>query len=122
VTYTITVNNTGPYAAAGVVVSDSVPASLTGVTWTCLASAGSSCPAGGSGSINAAVTVDSGSFVQFTLRAAVANNAAGLLTNTASVSVPAGLVDTNAANNSASDTTTVLGGSGFKVYLALVGR
>jgi uncharacterized repeat protein (TIGR01451 family) len=120
-TYTIIINNAGPYSAAGVVVSDSLPAGLVPGTWTCLASAGSSCPAPGSGSINATVTVANGSFVQFTLHVTVAGNASGAIINTVSVIVPAGLVNTNAPNSSASDSTTVVGGT-QKIYLPVLMR
>jgi uncharacterized repeat protein (TIGR01451 family) len=118
-TYTIVVNNAGPSVAAGVVVSDVLPAGLVPGTWTCLASGGSSCPASGNGSINASVTIASGSFVQFTLYVTVAGNASGAIVNTVSAIAPAGLVNTNIANSSASDTTTV---GSLKVYLPVVLR
>jgi uncharacterized repeat protein (TIGR01451 family) len=120
--YTILVTNTGPYTATGVVVSDNLPASLTGASWTCLASAGSSCPAGGNGSINTLVTVAGGSFVQITLHATVSPSANGTIINTVSAAAPAGLVNTNAANNSATDSTTIIGGPQQKLYLPLVLR
>ena len=44
VTYTIVVSNAGPSAALTTAVADTLPASLSGSTWTCTASAGSSCP------------------------------------------------------------------------------
>src|SRR5262249_26698434 len=39
-TYTITVANAGPTAVVGAGVSDTFPAALTGVTWTCTAGVG----------------------------------------------------------------------------------
>lgn len=47
-TYTIVVSNTGTGAAAGATVLDTLPAGMTlSAPWTCVASAGSSCPASG---------------------------------------------------------------------------
>ena len=40
ITYTIVVTNAGPSAATDVVVADTFPATLTGVTWTSVGSAG----------------------------------------------------------------------------------
>src|SRR5262249_24063915 len=37
VTYTVVVTNAGPSAATGATVADTIPAALTGVTWTCTA-------------------------------------------------------------------------------------
>lgn len=51
--YTITVNNSGPDAADGAVVSDPLAAWAISPAWTCAASGGAVCPnASGSGSIN----------------------------------------------------------------------
>src|SRR5262249_19352335 len=43
-TWTIVATNAGPDAASGAHVDSTFPAALTGVTWTCTATAGSSCP------------------------------------------------------------------------------
>ena len=60
-TYTITVTNPlGPSDAIGATVTDTFPAMLTGVTWTCTATGGGACPASGSGDINTPVTVPVG--------------------------------------------------------------
>jgi uncharacterized repeat protein (TIGR01451 family) len=116
-TYTIVVANSGPADAVDVLVTDSLPASLTGATWTCAASAGSNCPAAGTGSINASVTVADGGSVTFTVHATVADNASGKIVNTVNLTVPDNLVNSNAANASASDSTTILG-----LYLPIVIR
>ncbi|MDH5234654.1 MAG: DUF11 domain-containing protein, partial [Gemmatimonadota bacterium] len=55
VTYTIVASNAGPNAVTAATVTDNFPAQVTGVTWTCSATAGSSCPASGSGNIAASV-------------------------------------------------------------------
>jgi len=44
VSYTIVVTNSSAYSVTGTV-TDTVPAAVTGVTWTCVASAGSTCAA-----------------------------------------------------------------------------
>ncbi|HEX4353216.1 MAG TPA: hypothetical protein VHZ95_09885, partial [Polyangiales bacterium] len=52
ITYTIVANNggTGPVTAA--MLTDTMPAQLSGATWTCSASGGGVCAASGSGNIN----------------------------------------------------------------------
>ncbi|MBK7908647.1 MAG: IPTL-CTERM sorting domain-containing protein, partial [Gemmatimonadetes bacterium] len=64
---TIVASNAGPSTATGATVTDNFPAALTGATWTCTASAGSSCPASGSGNISASVTLLSGGTATFTV-------------------------------------------------------
>ncbi len=106
-TYTIALSNAGPSAITGATVTDTFPASLTGATWTCAASAGSSCPASGSGSISASVNVLAAGSVTFTVTATVVSTATGTLSNTATVALPGGATDPTAANNTATDTTTI---------------
>jgi uncharacterized repeat protein (TIGR01451 family) len=103
-TYTIIASNTGPNAVTSGTVTDLVPAVLLGATWTCVASPGSSCTAGGSGSINDTVSLAVGGTATYTLTATVAPGATGTLSNTATV---AGAVDPNPANNSATDIDTL---------------
>ena len=107
-TYTIVVSNAGPNAATGATVTDNLPASLTGVTWTCTASAGSSCPASGSGNIAASVNLANGGSATFTVSATLSATATGNLVNTATVAAPASVIDPNAANNSATDTDLIV--------------
>jgi uncharacterized repeat protein (TIGR01451 family) len=107
VTYTIVATNLGPSAVTGATVSDAVPASLTGATWTCVASAGSSCPASGSGSIAATVNLLAAGTATFTLTGTLSASASGTLSNTATVAVPAGVVDPNPGNNSATDSDPI---------------
>jgi uncharacterized repeat protein (TIGR01451 family) len=108
ITYTIVVTNNGPFAVTGANVTDTLPASITGATWTCTASGGSSCPASGSASINTStVNLLAGGTATFTLTGTVAPLATGTLSNTATVSAPSGITDPNTANNSATDIDTV---------------
>ena len=106
-TYTIVASNAGPSAITGATVTDTMPATLSGVTWTCTASVGSSCPASGSGSISASINVLAAGSVTFTVSATVVSTATGTLSNTASVALPGGSTDPTPGNNSATDTTTI---------------
>ena len=91
-TYTITVTNPlGPSDASGATVTDTFPATLTGVTWTCTGTGGGACPASGSGNINTPVTVPVGASVVFTATGTVNPAATGELVNSAQVLPPAGL-------------------------------
>jgi uncharacterized repeat protein (TIGR01451 family) len=108
VTYTITVSNFGPQAVNAATVTDIMPAALTGVTWTCSASSGSSCPASGNGNIGAAVSLLNGGNATFIVNATVSPSATGTLANTATVAAPAGVVDPIGANNTATDTDTIV--------------
>ena len=109
ISYTIVVTNAGPSAATNVVVTDTLPATLTGVTWTSVGSAGvTGNDASGSGNINDTVTfIPVGGTVTYTVLATIAPNATGTLSNTATVSPPAGVTDPDPANNSATDTTAL---------------
>ena len=49
VRYTLVVRNAGPSTVLNARVQDPASTALTGVRWTCVASAGSSCPAEGTG-------------------------------------------------------------------------
>ncbi|MFL5347091.1 MAG: Ig-like domain-containing protein [Hyalangium sp.] len=109
VRYTVTVTNSGPSTATNAPVSVPVPADTSGATWTCAASAGASCQtAGGSGAIATSVTVPPGGKATFTLEVHVSPTSTGPLVATATVSEPAPLLDGNPANNSATDTDTVV--------------
>ncbi len=107
ITYTVVVSNNGPSAAVGAPVVDDLPAGITGDTWTASASAGASA-SGPSGSGNLATTVSllPGASVTFTVAAAVSPETTGMLVNTATVAVPAGVTDPNPFNNSATDNDT----------------
>ena len=117
--YTIVVKNasTSSSAANGAIFTDTVPASITGVTWTCgSATLGATCgAASGSGnSINTTANLPIGAQVTYTVTGTLSGAASGTLSNTATVITPAGgPVDptdpsrTGAGNNSATDTTTI---------------
>jgi len=107
-TYTIVVRNNGPNDVFGIPVTDHLPAVFTNATWTCAASAGSSCQrANGAGNINATVNLLNGGTATFQLTATPNPAATGQVTNTATIAPPDGAVDTNPGNNSASDTDSL---------------
>ncbi|MBK7394428.1 MAG: DUF11 domain-containing protein [Chloracidobacterium sp.] len=86
-TYTITASNAGPDAVSGATVADTFPASLTGVTWTCVGAGGGTCTAAGSGNINdTSVNLPVGGSVTYTATASVSVTASGSIANTATVS------------------------------------
>ena len=106
-TYTITVTNPlGPSDAAGATVTDTFPAALTGVTWTCAGTGGGACPASGSGDINTPVTVPVGATVVFTATGTVDPAATGDLVNSAQVIPPAGYANRTSAIATDSDAIT----------------
>lgn len=107
VTYTITVTNTAPVVVPGAIVSDTFPTDLSNISWTCTAGAGSICNSNGIGNLNESVTLGANSSVTFLVGATIAPSATGTLTNTATVTAPAGFPDTNPTNNSATDTTAL---------------
>ena len=108
-TYTIVVANAGPSSVSDAVVLDTVPASLTGVSWTCSAGSGGHCDNTGptAGNINTTVDLGVGGSVQFTVTGTIVGSTVGSIVNTATVSAPAGVTETNSANNAATDTTAV---------------
>ena len=105
--YTVVASNTGPSTVTAATVTDTLPAALTGATWSCVASSGSTCPASGTGDVNASITLASGGTATFTLLATVQAGAAGTISNTATVAGPLGFTDPTPANNSRTDTTTI---------------
>jgi uncharacterized repeat protein (TIGR01451 family) len=108
-TYTVVVTNNSTYPITGTV-TDTVPASVTGVNWTCAASAGSTCGAasGAGNAINTTATLAGGGTATYTITGTLSAAATGTLTNTAAVTLPfAFLVDPTPANNTATDTTTI---------------
>jgi uncharacterized repeat protein (TIGR01451 family) len=123
VSYTLRVWNNGTNAVTGATVTDTLPASLTSVSWTCVATGTADCNtalagtgATGTGNIsltNVSLEVDTGgtttadtNYLTFTITA-TAPAVAGSVTNTASVGVSSLFLDGTSSNNSSSVTTTV---------------
>ena len=107
VTYTITASNAGPSNAPGATVADTLPASLSGVTWTGVGAGGGTATAAGAGNINDTVNLPAGGSVTYTVTGTLDNAAFGSLSNTATVAAPGGVTDSNPPNNSATDTDNI---------------
>ena len=107
----VSITSTAPGATAiatNVGISDTFPPSLTSCSWTCSASSGGACQSA-SGSGNIATTTNSiaanGGTVTFSATCTVDAATTAPVTNTATLSY---VNDTNAANNTASDTDTIV--------------
>ena len=106
--YTIVVTNRGPSNVTGATVVDTFPSQVEGATWTATYSSGSSGSASGSGNINSLVNLLNGGTATFIVTAPVRVGSFGNLTNTVTVTNPAGLPDPDPSNNSATDIDTFL--------------
>jgi uncharacterized repeat protein (TIGR01451 family) len=109
IAWTVTAANAGPDEATGLAVTDNLPADVIGATWTCVASPGSSCTGGGSGSIFDTATLPPGGTATYAIAATVAPTAAVSLVNTARVTVPAWVTDPTSGDHGATVTTSVSG-------------
>lgn len=107
--YTITVSNpSGPSSVTGATVTDVFPAQVSSANWTCAGVSGATCTASGSGNINDSIHVPVGSWVTYTVNIGIGAGASGDMTNTASVSSPAGFTDPVPGNNSSTDTDSFI--------------
>jgi uncharacterized repeat protein (TIGR01451 family) len=107
---TIVATNGGPSCATGAALAAIFPAALSGVSWTCTASAGSSCAAGGTGNIgDLSLSLLQGGTATYAVTAKVTDTASGLVFSSSTVTAPAGAVDPNGTNNGASATITLRG-------------
>jgi uncharacterized repeat protein (TIGR01451 family) len=106
--YTIVVSNNGPSDVTGASVTDTFPATFTGVTFTATQTGGASgFTTPGSGNISQTVNIPSGASITYTATGTISPSATGSLVNTASVSAPSGATDPTPSNNSATDTDTL---------------
>ena len=111
ISYTITVRNAGLSNASGVAISDTLPVSITGASWSCVASGTAQCgtPVQGSGHVaitGAALPAGVGNTLTITVSGVVASGTTGPLTNTVSAATAQGGTDRNPADNTAGDTDT----------------
>jgi uncharacterized repeat protein (TIGR01451 family) len=106
-TYTITVTNTGLENLNGAVVSDTFPAQLQNVSYTATGKSGATGFSAGSGNISQSVNLPPNSSVTYKATGSINGNSGTVISNTASVSVPAGVSDPNTANNTATDKDTI---------------
>lgn len=99
--YTIVVANAGPAAANGVTLVDTFPSAFQSPTWTCQASPGATCPAGGNGNIIGAANLPASGQISFTVNGTVASGTTGTLGNSMTAVVNAPAVDPDTSNNTA---------------------
>ncbi len=107
VSYSITVSNLSVVKIVGINVVDALPASLINASWSCTPMAGATCTSNGSGNINDSITLPALSSVTYTLTADVNASEGDTISNTATATLPAGLVDVDTSNNSATDNDPV---------------
>jgi uncharacterized repeat protein (TIGR01451 family) len=105
VEYTIVATNNDAVSTADALVTDTFPAALGSCSWTCASAGGNTCSANGTGNIADNVTLLPGGSVTYTATCTLSPTASGTLSNTATV---ASNIDTNPANNSATDVDTVI--------------
>jgi uncharacterized repeat protein (TIGR01451 family) len=120
IVYNIVISNAGPSAANGTSFSDSVPASITGVTASCsLASGGAVCPpsvtVAGNNVTGLVPVLPAGGAVTITVAGTVTGAASGSITNTATITPPTGVTDPDPSDNSSSSNTPVSAVADVKV-------
>ncbi len=106
-TYTITVTNHGPSDANGATVSDTLPAQISSWTWVCSDATGGATGCDGASGLTTdfsdTVDLPQLSSITYTVTANVAGDASGTLDNSAMVTAPGGVAETDATNNTATD-------------------
>ncbi|WP_261663145.1 GEVED domain-containing protein [Deinococcus sp. Marseille-Q6407] len=108
-TYTLRVTNNGPSSVSGATLTDTLGTGLTLGSLTCTAAAGNTCTTAPTSTSTTLPALAAGAFYEVQVRANVTGrDSNGNVVNTASVAVPTGTTDPNTANNSASDTDTVI--------------
>lgn len=107
-TYAIVVTNAGPGPVTGARVTDPLPPNISAASWSCgNATGGGVCVVpNGTGAIDTTANLPAGASVTYTMTLQVPTSYTGSLTNTATVTPPAGMTDTNPGDNDDSDTDT----------------
>ncbi len=104
ITYTIGITNTGELNAQNVAILDTVPAEITGVTWSCTILGGASCSSisgtGNTISLTANVPQGTGNSITIIINGTLSSNPpTNPLANTVIATVPTGLTDIDLTNN-----------------------
>jgi uncharacterized repeat protein (TIGR01451 family) len=112
--FTLVARNLGPRPANGAVISDTFPASLGDIVWTCVAAGGAVCPnASGAGDLEETLaTFPSGGVVTYTVMANIVVST--IEYNTVTITPPAGTLDLVMSNNTATQPTL------YRIILPLV--
>jgi len=106
-TYTITVSNTGLLNLNGAVVTDTFPAQVQNITYTATGNGGATGFSAGFGNINQSLNLPPNSSVTYKATGVINGNSGTVISNTANVSVPAGVSDIITADNTATDKDTI---------------
>ena len=115
VTYTLTVTNNGSYpigAADAPLVTDSLPASITGTTWTCTPSAGATCTGSGAGNLSTSgLTLPTNASVTYSITGTLdpASACGATVSNSANADFGSAstFIDPDPTNNDAAVSSTV---------------
>ncbi len=110
--------NHGPEGVTGATVSDAFPVGLTGVSWSCAGTAGGACTGSGTSDVNDLVDLPAGATVTYSATGVVDSAAVGTLSNTATVTVPGGVIDPSPGNDSATDSDALEPEADLAVALA----
>jgi len=107
-TYTVTVVNLGGVDVTGATVTDPKPANIDTWAWACTTQGGgaSGCDAAANGSsdFSDVVNLPVGGTIVYTVTANAVASPTGNLVNTATVTLPEGISDSNPSNNTSTDT------------------
>ncbi|MCB1605835.1 MAG: DUF11 domain-containing protein, partial [Xanthomonadales bacterium] len=109
--YVIVVANAGPNPVSGAEIRDLMPATLSLPAWTCVqASSTAACPTPGAatGDLIANIDLAAGEHLRFEVTGLVNSRAGAQVSNTVSVTVPAGITSIDPANDSATDEDPIL--------------
>ncbi len=108
ITYELVVTNTGYSNATGITISDIIPASITGIAFT-TSTVGNATVTGSNLTGNTLVVNGNIASGTDTIKVKITGilSAPGILTNTATVSLPGGQTDPNLTNNTSSVSTNV---------------
>jgi uncharacterized repeat protein (TIGR01451 family) len=106
-TYTVVVNNAGPYSVTGASVLVTKPTQITNWIVTCVPDAGATCTAGPTtpaGNFSDLVNLPVSKKITYTIVASISASATGNIVATATITNPGPTPDPNMANNTATDT------------------
>ena len=106
-TYTITVTNTGLQNLNGAIVTDTFPAQVQNVTYTATGKGGAAGFSAGSGNISQSLNLPPNSSVTYKATGLINGTSGTVISNTANVDVPAGVIDPNLVDNTATDNDTI---------------
>jgi uncharacterized repeat protein (TIGR01451 family) len=109
ITYTVVVSNSGTGPAPAATLTDTMPAQLTNVSWTCSGTNGGACAASGTGDINdATLVLPAGASATYIVSATIGAGSGNSSTlHSATAAITSGGTDSNPANNTGSEMTPI---------------